>query len=423
MAELIVISGAQTKQNKQGDKQQKQVPKDPAQELKDLVFAHMFLTHKMKYHSLNRYEFEVIKNINLKLEEIGATKVLVLSLIEQANAVYQASKSSHAQQQHEQDYADAIDADTGNIINKNTQSSAHAGVFGLSDEDKKDVIKKQERIFTQSRDDYIAIMSQYTKRTCFRVKVGINLGATELRQSHLNSPNKKLAYIRDKIEEFVRGLLEGGMDTLYTTQNSILSLEKREVTPWDISGYDSTLQGSCVDFFEEEDAKDQEKNNTKNQNTATITENLPDNIKEKLPLDLELITQYIELHPQHIPSTLLFGLLLMSSTIEEYLLDNKEVEKSAPNVWKESRDETRIKNAISKITSLFTGRAVESPYMPNPVKSVGQNITLDKEFIEEYEKEQQKQQSDKKPSLKKEGLLSFLSLDEGSYLLIFSKTT
>lgn len=334
---------------------------DPLQ----LVYAYLFLSHKMKFHGINRYEWEVIANINHHFENLGLTKVLVLNIINEINDVY----------------------------------AAHMAGENITHPVQKRLVEIAQKVAAQDSEDYTQIMAFLTTRTCWRVTFSINTNAPKLKiQSNDNNPLSKVEIIAQEIESFIQKVLDNGMGSLYSNENTVIQIRRDDVKPWDMAMYHETFK------------------TPPEASTAQITA-----IQQQPPLghlELGFVAQYIEIHPNHIPSNVLLSLFLLLNYCEEYLAFNKlPVEKPQdPNqAMHKPNDE---KNKLASLRRAFTGVFKEKAPKPVKQKPVSPRITITDDMKKGVLSQIQKDFDDKKPSFSQEGLLGLMSLDEGGFLLV-----
>lgn len=369
----------------------------------DIVYAYLFLSQKMKLEGLNRYEHEVIVNMNNRLELLGITKVAVQQIIDSINSAYT-------------DHLAGLEQAAEKVLRLKKSTVDELGNTILVDENDgfdaeyelkhKQMIDLAKKVFAQSTTDYLAIMNQWTQKKSYRVVVGINLNSSKFSSASVQDDKSRLKSIKDELESFVTAILGSGIQHVENTPDSIIQFSHKEVGAWDMSLCDACSKGNYEEYKKEF-----------NESLKPLKETP----KNPLPFQICFIGQYVEIHPDHVPNNIIIGLLIMQSTISEYLEnfpedENKNDEPKMPHVDMAEKNTLLLKRFLG----LFPmGRVTEKPKPKNNIKEIRNAIDVPQHMIDEYNKQIREQTQKNKPSLEQEGLLQLTSYDEGNYVLIY----
>lgn len=336
----------------------------------NLVFAYLYLTHKMKFHGINRYEWEVISEINHRLACLGLTKVGVLQRIDQINDEYL-------------DYQ-----------KKSTGEPTPAAVIA-------------QRTLKLGRNDYLDIMSHLSTSKSYRVRVYINPNSKLL--SEKMSIIEKARLLQDEISSLLQALIENGTDFAHSNTNSTFVFSKQQVTPWDIQDYFRSF--GIIDKTSEHDAQNQEQ---EEQDCETDDE---DTFVDGI--DFGIVAQYVEIHPEHIPSNLLIALFFMLNYFEQVINLYPENKEKSLDPMASLIDENKNQNILHILAKNMYALIKSGGTKEKEPKDVSPRLNLTEKELETYLEKYAKDDSIdiNKPSLDKEGLLGLVNVDEGGFLV------
>lgn len=358
----------------------------------DLVFGYLFLTQKMKLYGINRYEWEVIISLNRRFMDIGLPKLGVLQCIHNINAAYIASRQASQQKKETAILKGLMYDEQGNPVEP-------------SDEDLSDLPPDQDilakyaiRVLKQEDVDYFNIMQQYTNRTSYRLTVSINPNSSEFSVLSVQDPLSRLKAVTQSIDTLISQLLNEGIGSAYCHADSILNFTIKKVTSWDMQAYFDAVKGISTQLFCE--AFDIQ---TKGMSGGV-----------ELPLCLFMVVQYVELHPEHISTNVLLGLLLMKQTIECYIEQSGAVTVPDSVPLRQAYHKQDGNKILSALTKLFNAQINENPVVKKGLKKIsasdGANVPINQNNVVE--------DGDLMPA--RDGLLHFANIDEGNFILIKS---
>lgn len=374
-----------------------------------MIFHYLFIQQKMKIDGINRYEYEVISNINNHLRSYGVTKNAVNTMISFIDDAYS-------------DFIAETTDIKNKVVRRGTQTIDQQGNPSFAEpvsegddidpELKKRFVGIAQNTFKQDRATYLNIMRLWNKRPAQRAVFTINLNSSHFSSETVQSDKERLEIIAGEIETFVLNILENGVQGLHNVENSVIQFKITDATAWDMHIYEKALSGDLGPYKEA---------------FKLLEHSAPKEGVKPLPISLTMLCQYTVIGADHVHSNMIVGLLSMHSTIKEYLKDFKEEKRSdankempnisqvlQPNKTKKSNKDT----VLSFVKNMFTGRVNEKPNPKPKTKIAAKGITVPEHMLEEYKKDIKKESKKNKPSLEKEGLLGFASYDEGGYILV-----
>lgn len=359
MAELTITSSNSQEIKIQADY------KDFEKNVDNLIFAYLFLTHKMKFHGLNSYEYDVIVQINIRLEKIGVTKNLFLNRISEIN--------NHLHSNKKQEYG---------------------YLFLLA-----------KRVCEQRLQDYILIMSSLTNSNSYRVIISINKKSTRYNTTDTATTAEN---IKNDLKDLLHDILNGRERQNILSDDSLIHYEIFKVPAWDINSYHETLQLPPLNI------KTQKQDNL-------------DCLEQNIISGLGAIVQYVEIYPGHIPINLILAILLLINYVkkqaDEMAKENKENEsdKELSVVdLKDDKKQNQILDLLQETREYVLGdKKTDSDIKDSTPRIDTQILDQLKKMESKITFNHQNTQSDKsKPSSNKEGLIGILEIDVGGFLIL-----